>query len=310
VLRLNGNCVRGINFNGLGNPYDADALTYPHVQYAIDFPFGMDPLCLVDPNTVVNFNSGAPIMDSRMYNQYINNGSPLQSFEWNYGDDTTNFNAYNPSHLYGIPTPYTVVLNKTMLQWDGSICQATQVQTIELRPEQDFRFVNTNLDVQFTNESDTGWDQISWNFGDGTPLEKGEKTTHTFGQPGRYLVSLAVTDAQGKTATEYVTVEVFEPLEEEKPVSVLELPNNVLSPNGDGINDVFRVRTENVKSFHLIIFNRGGEIILDTHDPNATWDGHEKGVQAQSGTTYFYQVTALGEDGVIHQYKEYISVYR
>jgi gliding motility-associated-like protein len=48
---------------------------------------------------------------------------------------------------------------------------------------------------------------------------------------------------------------------------------NTISPNGDGLNDVFLVVGENLTGFNLQIFNRWGVLIFETNNPNEPWIG-------------------------------------
>lgn len=61
------------------------------------------------------------------------------------------------------------------------------------------------------------------------------------------------------------------------------------SPNNDGHNDVFKIEGENIKEIEMIIFNRWGEIILQSKDKIAQWDGFYQQNICQDGL-YFYQV--------------------
>jgi gliding motility-associated-like protein len=49
---------------------------------------------------------------------------------------------------------------------------------------------------------------------------------------------------------------------------------NVFSPNGDGINDLYRPqRTSYVERVEMTIFNRWGVQVFYTEDPDVNWDG-------------------------------------
>jgi gliding motility-associated-like protein len=56
---------------------------------------------------------------------------------------------------------------------------------------------------------------------------------------------------------------------------------NAFSPDGDGINDVFEIKGEEIKSFELWIYNRWGELIFHTTTMNNFWDGRFKGMANQ-----------------------------
>lgn len=80
-----------------------------------------------------------------------------------------------------------------------------------------------------------------------------------------------------------------------KMFGVLGIPN-FISPNGDGINDVWTVRgLEAYPNAHVKIFDRYGKIFLDrTLNPNFQWDGTYQGHTVSSGD-YWYIITI--EDG-------------
>lgn len=70
----------------------------------------------------------------------------------------------------------------------------------------------------------------------------------------------------------------------------VEVPN-VFTPNGDGINDVFRPTYTGIKSANGYIYNRWGEIVFQWWGLKGYWDGvtFPAGVEVPSGT-YFYIV--------------------
>ncbi|HEY1055536.1 MAG TPA: gliding motility-associated C-terminal domain-containing protein, partial [Emticicia sp.] len=51
----------------------------------------------------------------------------------------------------------------------------------------------------------------------------------------------------------------------------------IFTPNGDGINDKFELPNEFITEFDLKIFNRWGEIIFESLEPDRLWDGTYKG---------------------------------
>lgn len=83
---------------------------------------------------------------------------------------------------------------------------------------------------------------------------------------------------------------------------VYELPN-VFTPNGDGINDVFvptHAQLPLISEVKTVIFNRWGNVLLETHDPMINWDGRNArtGLPCADGV-YFYvcDVTFQGVEG-------------
>jgi len=74
---------------------------------------------------------------------------------------------------------------------------------------------------------------------------------------------------------------------------------NAFSPNGDGINDRFTVRPniDEITAFSMVIFNRSGEAIFETHDIGSGWDGTFKG-QPCPQDTYVWVVTWQAPDNI------------
>ena len=56
---------------------------------------------------------------------------------------------------------------------------------------------------------------------------------------------------------------------------------NAFTPDGDGINDFFEIKGEEIKSFELWIYNRWGELVFYSNKINNYWDGRYRGVNNQ-----------------------------
>lgn len=110
----------------------------------------------------------------------------------------------------------------------------------------------------------------------------------TYEHPGLYGVRLKVINTVGLNhcwdTTELKDIKVIP--------SLVNVPN-VFTPNGDGVNDVFRVQMLSVTSFHAVIINRWGRKVYEWSDPDGGWDGRINGTYASPGT-YYYIVTARG----------------
>ncbi len=66
---------------------------------------------------------------------------------------------------------------------------------------------------------------------------------------------------------------------------------NAFTPNGDGLNDVFKVipRYDYVRNFVLQVYNRWGGLIFEGEGSNSGWDGTFKGQPVARGT-YIYRI--------------------
>jgi gliding motility-associated-like protein len=68
---------------------------------------------------------------------------------------------------------------------------------------------------------------------------------------------------------------------------------DAITPNGDLLNDVFRIVGENINNIHLEIFNRWGEKIHISNGIEANWDGTYKNNLCPDGI-YFYTIQIEG----------------
>lgn len=69
------------------------------------------------------------------------------------------------------------------------------------------------------------------------------------------------------------------------------IPNS-FTPNGDGLNDVFKPETiAEMEEYKMLIFNRWGQQIFESNNINKAWDGKYKGRIVESGV-YIYRIEA------------------
>src|SRR5690606_2557186 len=93
-----------------------------------------------------------------------------------------------------------------------------------------------------------------------------------------------------------------------EPSSIL-IPN-VFTPNSDGENDFFTVDGVNLASVKGEIYNRWGQKMFAWDNINGAWDGRTTaGVEVPDGT-YFYIITAVGNDGTEYFKKGTVSLIR
>ena len=63
---------------------------------------------------------------------------------------------------------------------------------------------------------------------------------------------------------------------------------NAFTPNGDGINDMFRIYGEQIKSVKLFIYDRYGEQIFESNAIQDGWNGYYKGKPLEGGVYVYY----------------------
>ena len=61
---------------------------------------------------------------------------------------------------------------------------------------------------------------------------------------------------------------------------------NAFTPDGDGLNDNFRIvglPPENITQFNMQIYNRWGQMVFSTNNIREAWDGTTKGEVCSEG---------------------------
>jgi gliding motility-associated-like protein len=110
-------------------------------------------------------------------------------------------------------------------------------------------------------------------------------------EPGMYTYTVKITDEMGCMIIGTITVKVRTPDCEDG----VFLPN-AFSPNNDGFNDVFIVRSFFVQSMELIIFDRWGEVVFLSTSQSKGWDGTFRGTTL-SPDVYGYRLKYTCIDG-------------
>jgi gliding motility-associated-like protein len=94
--------------------------------------------------------------------------------------------------------------------------------------------------------------------------------------PGEY--TLQVVDSFGCTGSDTIKIET-----KTCPSGIFF--SNAFTPNKDGHNDTFTpVMFITPITYHLIIYNRWGQLVFESNNPVTGWDGRMGGVEQESGT--------------------------
>ena len=96
---------------------------------------------------------------------------------------------------------------------------------------------------------------------------------------------------------------------------VYELPN-VFTPNNDNLNDLFTPIKpyRDVDSINLVVYNRWGDIVFETSDPDINWNGvHQNSNEILSSGVYFYSCDvyekSLFDSAIIRKLKGTITIF-
>lgn len=202
------------------------------------------------------------------------------TFIWNLGDGTS-AQSSSVSHIYYQPGNYTVSL--TLIEQYGCLDTLYMAQqdlvTVHPSPIAGFNVNPSKVDVcqneaTFTDAS-IGATLYQYLVEDRSYQYHTANFVHAYGRGGTDYPMQVVANDFGCTDTAYATVEV-------EPFSIY-APNTFI-PDGNGRNDVFKVVTDfGVTDWSLEIFNRWGERVFQSSNPNQGWDGTFENLPCQDG---------------------------
>lgn len=216
------------------------------------------------PLFLVDTASCAPLVA-----QFQNNSvawTPM-SYTWNFGDETTG-SEEEPVHTYTAQGFYSVSLTVST----DSGCIATETLTrpglIQVWPQPHAGFAVdppvADLMHPTVEVHDISTSAYQWHFElDGHVFDT-TTFTYTFGDAGWYDLVLIAISGLGCADTVSRTIFVgdhffFAP--------------SAFSPDGDGLNEIWRPQVKGARKYKLDVFDRWGTNIFSTTDPKEGWDG-------------------------------------
>jgi gliding motility-associated-like protein len=237
-----------------------------------------------------------------MSNQVANPGA---TYIWTFGDGSGSDQAA-PSHLYTQTGLYTVKLVLTSsdgcvsegIVTDSVLIYDPSVAAFESSPSSVSELTPT---VRFKNEAVNAhtW---KWEFGDQHGSDDWDPV-HTYDVKGSYLVTLRTMSIHGCRDSVQKRVEIV-------PEFSFYVPN-AFTPNGDGINDIFNGKGEEIVDFSMIIFDRWGNLIYSTDDKDTGWDGRANGgSEIAQNDVYVYKITLHDFRGNRHNYEGSVTLVK
>ena len=201
----------------------------------------------------------------------------------------------NPQMTFVNGGCYDVTLTATLNGCSNSTTSASLI-CVQNYPVANFytspgSFSQNNQTLSFINTS-IGASGYIWNFGDGS-LSNEENPNHYFqGITSGETITLLASTSMG--CMDSISIEIPANLGE-----IYYIPNT-FTPDGDKYNQVFKpVFTAgfSIDGFEMLIYNRWGELLFESHNPYAGWDGSYgiEGLDCPSGT-YSYKVNIKLQD--------------
>ncbi len=263
-----------------------DTVTYQVPRYAIPIAgFSAAPVCFGQVTQFANTSS-------------VSSGNIVSQF-WDLGDGS-NSQQFAPSYSYDADGFYNVTL--IVVTENGCADTITSSYQVYPQPIPNFEADPAGFtdmlspDVQFTDLS-VNTNNWFWTFGTvGSATD--QNPLFSFPASGSYDVTLVAGNEYGCKASMTQSYEVL-------PAYNFYVPMAFTPDDEDTFNRYFRVYHTGVKELFFTIYNRWGEEILTTRDPDFFWDGSFRGKKAQQGI-YSYRAWVRDMEGKHHDYTGYI----
>jgi gliding motility-associated-like protein len=267
---------------------------------------------VVHANPVANFTLSSSVQCSPAYVTFTDasfDANPLQ-YSWDFGNNTTS-TEQNPLITYSESGNYTVRLEVRNIF--GCVNTFEIPSLVEIEPTPDAGFTvspGTILDIDNPNASfynfgenaDICYYVISAGNGIADTLYNFD-VSYTFPDSGNYEVEQFLLNNNGCLDSTSKTIRVDAGFK-------IFIPTG-FSPDADGVNDYFGAFGEDIVEAEIIIFNRWGNVLYRSFDPQAGWDGRTlNGEDYVSPGIYFYEFKLKDKYGGAYNKKGTLSVFR
>lgn len=258
--------VVGTDVNGCSNTDDITVFVepLPTVSFVADSIQGCEPFQVVFVNTTPG---------------------NMQDCLWNFGGAASFSSCDTAVHLFEGGGLYDVTLTTTSVNGCTNSITYDDYIYVEDNPSASFTASSTSLlslntEVTFTNSTIGAVDYV-WDFDDDTENSSATNPTHTFPdtESAGYVVTLYAYSPIGCVDSTNQVISIKQEI-------IFYIPNT-FTPDGDEFNQTFQpVFTAgfDASDFELYIRNRWGELVFESNDVNAGWDGTYNGKLVQEGT--------------------------
>ncbi len=244
------------------------------------------------PATILLNNLSVPIDDT-------------YDIEWEFGDGGRS-GEISPTYTYEEIGTYDVYLGVTSPIGCFIDTLFRRLVTVLPSPTAGFDFNpespnNLEPTVDFFDRSR---DAVAWRYEIGDFFGTNQQNfTYEFRDTGLIEVRQIVTHPSGCMDTLLRLIDV-------EPVITFHVPN-AFTPNGDGLNDVFipKAILFGYKAYQFSVWDRWGQRIFTTEEPNEGWDGRFNGLDSPGGG-YLWEASIIDARNRLQKYKGSVVLLR
>jgi gliding motility-associated-like protein len=278
--------IKNQNIDGGGNDFALDDIKF--TSYCTN----SDTIEVVYDDISIDAGNDVTVCDYESASLSVVSNSNVATYSWSSGEDSL-------SIVPIISGDYTI----TATSENGCVDTDVVNVTINTAP---IASISGNplsgsipLTVDFTNASQNGTSYF-WDFGNGSTNQVSDLTS----QSSEYLTVgdfevMLIASSMNCYDTAQLLVNASNVVSVDEP--------NVFTPNGDNVNDAYHFKMVNVSELEMLVFNRWGNLVYETTDVNASWNGLDsKRNEATSGVyTFKYKAKGLNQEsfngqGFIH----------
>jgi gliding motility-associated-like protein len=144
-------------------------------------------------------------------------------------------------------------------------------------------------------------------FHDNTLFSTSTNAQISFTKSGEYCFTLVATNQYGCVDSVTHCGEIYDR-------EIVFFPN-AFSPNGDALNDGFgpvfqNIKFENMQSYLMVIYNRWGEMVFETNNPQTRWNGMNKNNGVMENGVYHYFCKFTTPRGEVYNKKGDVTLVR
>ncbi len=259
------------------------------------------------PDTLWGFDSlsGCGEIEYRNNNLLELGFSDAYLLDWDFMHGSPSKNA-SVSHLFDQPGEFEV----NLFIESPLGCQYMQKMAyIRVYENQSYHIVGSKPKIMVGDPEASFWpdlsdyEQVQWTL-DGVYQTDRDTFNYIFNHPGQYILEMEVWNG---TCTYQVSSEI-----NVYPEDLIFLPN-VFTPNSDGVNDYYMGEglQEFIQSYEMTIWDRWGQLLFFTSDPNTGWNGkvNQNGQTAAQGV-YICQLVIKDIFDKTHIYHQTVTLVR
>lgn len=265
-------------------------------------------LTIINP-PVVNLNVDLGAYCQGEYFSVHNDGdnNPAWSYTWTFADG---FVSHDMTAIHSFANAGTYPVSLVIVDSYGCQSAAASAGFVTINPQAHADFTANTLETtnlnpvfHFINNS-TNATTYEWFFDDGQASYV-TNPTHTYQTYGTFTVTLNANNQYNCPDQATLVVEV-------KPTFNVYVPNT-FTPDGDLVNNTFLAQGYGIQEtdFTMLIFNRWGEILFESHDMTVGWDGsYQAGADQVKDGTYTWVINFKDLTNQKHQITGHVNLLR